>query len=170
MVIRKLCVRKKTCCWGPIQQPSQHSTISHEQTVLNSVESKHCQIQATLCEGQEQNQMLTLEDGRLQASNAVSTRFLSAENKRYMLQNEDKTEGVDFKSCLGCPCGLQAEYCLWDYHIFHYLFSFAGFSVTQVSLMVPRTSVTLSRGLSWTWCCYSYHAAATSSSKNRSAN
>jgi len=40
--------------------------------------------------------MLTLEDGRLQASNAVSTRFLSAENKRYMLQNENKPEGINW--------------------------------------------------------------------------
>lgn len=47
--------------------------------------------------------MLTLEDGRLQASNAVSTRFLSAENKRYMLQNKDKPEGTGFKTCLDGP-------------------------------------------------------------------
>lgn len=34
--------------------------------------------------------MLTLEDGRLQASKAVSTRFRSAENRRYMLRRESR--------------------------------------------------------------------------------
>lgn len=54
--------------------------------------------------------MLTLEEGRLQASNAVSTRFLSEENKRYMLQNEDKTERFGLKTRLDGPCGSKTEY------------------------------------------------------------
>lgn len=68
--------------------------------------------------------MLTLEDGRLQASNAVSTRFLSAENKRYMLQNEDKPERIGLQTCLDDPCGLKAEYHFPVYRIFSYLFPF----------------------------------------------
>ena len=84
--------------------------------------------------------MLTLEDGRLQASNAVSTRFLSAENKRYMLQNEDKTEGTGLKTCLD---GLKTEHHFPAYHIFSYLFPFAGCLVTQASLTVPTMSLTL---------------------------
>lgn len=87
--------------------------------------------------------MLTLEDGRLQASNAVSTRFLSAENKRYMLQNEGKTEGISFKTCLDGPWGSVTEYYFPVYQVFSYLFPFAGCSVTQVSLMVPTMSLTL---------------------------
>lgn len=74
--------------------------------------------------------MLTLEDGRLQASNAVSTRFLSAENKRYMLQNEGKTEGINFKTCLDGPWGLVTEYHFPVYQVFSYLFPFAGCSVS----------------------------------------
>jgi len=68
--------------------------------------------------------MLTLEDGRLQASNAVSTRFLSAENKRYTLQNEDKPERIGLKTHRDGPSGVQTEYHFPDYHIFSYLFPF----------------------------------------------
>lgn len=99
---------------------------SLEQTVLSSTESKHGWIQATLCKSQEYIQLLTLEDGRLQASNAVSTRFLSAENKRYMLQNKEKPEGICLKTWFDDFCGLKTEYCFPVYHIFSYLFPFAG--------------------------------------------
>lgn len=84
--------------------------------------------------------MLTLEEGRLQASSAVSTRFLSDENKRYMLQNEDKTEGCGLKTCLGGPCGSKIEYLLAAYYIFSYLFPFAGCSVTEGSSVLSFNS------------------------------
>lgn len=81
--------------------------------------------------------MLTLEEGRLQASNAVSTRFLSEENKRYMLQNEKKAQGFGLKTCPDGPCGSKTEYLLAAYYIFSYLFSFGGCSVAEGSLTVP---------------------------------
>lgn len=81
--------------------------------------------------------MLTLEEGRLQASNAVSTRFLSEENKRYMLQNEKKAQEFGLKTCPDGPCGSKTEYLLAAYYIFSYLFSFGGCSVAEGSLTVP---------------------------------
>ena len=87
--------------------------------------------------------MLTLEDGRLQASNAVSTRFLSAENKRYILQNENKPEWIGLKTCLVGPCGLKTGYCFPVSHVFSYLFLFAGCYITQVRLMMSTMSLIL---------------------------